>query len=288
MDILATIQTNFYLFLGLVTVLGLCIGSFLNVIIYRLPLMLEQQWRSESIEYFKLTIDTKLDEKLSLWQGRSFCPHCKTQLRIWDNIPLISYVLLRGKCAHCKHSISLQYPIVELLCALLSLAIALHFGISWQTLAGLLFTWLLIAMSAIDIKHQILPDVLTYIGIWIGLFLSLYNVFTDSQSAILGGLIGYLSLWTIANTFKLLTKKDGMGYGDFKLFAMLGVWLGWQMLILVILVASFTGAIIGIAFLITSKSSRHTPIPFGPFLALAGWLSLLYGKGLLIHYLIRY
>ena len=278
MDILDAIQTSPVLFQTLVTLLGLCVGSFLNVIIYRLPLRMEQEWRNECIDFLKLSPAPPRSIPSNIWTSRSSCPHCKTRLRLRDNIPVLSYLFLGGKCAHCQQKISIQYPLVEISCALLSLAVAIHFGYSWQTVAGLIFTWLLITMSGIDIKHQILPDVLTYIGIWIGLLLSLSPLFVDSHSAIIGGLAGYLSLWTIANLFKLLTQKDGMGYGDFKLFALLGVWLGWQMLIFIILVAAFLGSLIGLALILFKGSSRDTPIPFGPFLALAGWIALIWGN----------
>lgn len=285
MEIIQLLQANPLLLLIYAAMLGLCIGSFLNVIIYRLPLNMEQQWRNECIDFLKLSgPEFQTEQPLSIWLSRSFCPHCKAKLRIRDNIPLFSYLFLNGRCAHCKQKISVQYPLVEFLCALLSLIIVAQFGLSWQTLGGLIFTWLLIAMSVIDLRHQLLPDVLTYIGIWLGLYLSLFNIFVDSHAAIIGGLAGYLSLWAIAKLFKLLTHKDGMGYGDFKLFAMLGVWLGWQMLTFIILIAALLGTIIGISYLAIKRYSRQTPIPFGPFLAIAGWITLIWGKELLIQY----
>lgn len=288
MDILYAIQTNPILFYILVTLLGLCIGSFLNVIIYRLPLRMEQEWRNECIDFLKLPAAPLKSTPLNIWTSRSFCPHCKARLRLRDNVPVLSYLFLRGKCTHCQQKISIQYPLVEITCALLSLAVAIHYGYTWQTMAGLVFTWLLIVMSGIDIKHQILPDVLTYIGIWIGLLLSLFTLFVDSHSAIIGGLAGYLSLWIVAHLFKLLTQKEGMGYGDFKLFALLGVWLGWQMLTFILLVAAFLGSLIGLAFIVLKKSSRDTPIPFGPFLALGGWIACMWGNTLIAPYLTLY
>ena len=284
--ILKLIQDSPSLLLSLVVVLGLCIGSFLNVIIYRLPLRIEQEWRNECDAYLKMSSTDVTSAPFKLWGSHSCCPHCKTRLRLRDNVPLPGYLFPGGACAHCQKPVSVQYPLVELSCALLGVLVVAHFGYSWQTLAGLFFTWLLIIMAGIDIKHQMLPDVLTYIGIWAGLLSSLYNVFTDSHSAIIGGLAGYLSLWAVANSFKLLTGKEGMGYGDFKLFALLGVWLGWQWLIPVILIAASSGTVIGMTAIVFKKADKDTPVPFGPFLALAGWLVLIGGKDLLFQYLL--
>ncbi len=281
-NIINIICTHSILFVSFITLLGLLMGSFLNVIIYRLPLRMEQEWRNECIDCLQ-SAQAK-SPLLAIGCSRSFCPHCKTQLRIRDNIPLLSYLGLRGKCAHCQQKISIQYPLVELISALLSGLLAAHFGCTWQTGAGLIFTWLLIAMSVIDFKHQLLPDMLTYIGIWLGLLCSVFQLRIDSHSAIIGGIIGYLSLWSIAKLFKLLTQKEGMGYGDFKLLAMLGTWLGWQMLPFIILGATLLGTLVGITLMLLKQSSRNTPIPFGPFLAIAGWLALMQGPNLLSYY----
>ncbi|CAM4468183.1 MAG: Type 4 prepilin-like proteins leader peptide-processing enzyme [Legionellaceae bacterium] len=267
-----------YFFLILIAFLSLCMGSFLNVIIYRLPIQLENEWHKACHDYVnaKDALPISSDTK----NLRSYCPQCKKVLRIRDNIPIFSYLFLKGKCAHCKTPISLQYPLIEILCTLTSVIIAWHFGISLQTLAGLFFTWLLIIQSSIDFKHQLLPDVLTYIGIWVGLLFSINSLFTDSHSAIIGGIVAYLTLWTMAKLFKLVTHKEGMGYGDFKLYAMLGTWLGWQSLIFILFLATFSGLLIGIISIFLKKTTKETPIPFGPFLAFAGWTTLLVGNNI--------
>lgn len=284
MDVISVFSQNINFFLLVVVIVALVIGSFLNVIIYRYPLMMQAQWQEQCTELLQGTCAVK-KAALNLAYPASHCPHCQHRLSVLHNIPVLSFLFLKGKCAFCKHKISLRYLVIELLSALLGFIIAYHYGFSWQTAAGLFFTWILLCLTAIDLEHQLLPDELNYIGLWVGLFLSLFNVFIDPQSAIIGGLCGYLSLWTVAMLFKYFTGKEGMGHGDFKLFAFLGAWLGWQMLPLVILIASSLGAIIGISLIAFKKLSRNTPIPFGPYLALAGWIALLWGKNSLNLYI---
>jgi leader peptidase (prepilin peptidase)/N-methyltransferase len=273
--------------------LGLLIGSFLNVVIYRLPLMMEREWsrhceESESCviarRYSDEAIHKNNDEKFNLLLPYSHCPHCKKTIRPWENIPIISYICLRGKCSQCKASIPLRYPLVELLTALLSVFLAYHYGFSLALLATLGLTWLLIALTFIDIDTHLLPDDLTYLGLWAGLFFSLYAVFVTPSDAIVGAICGYVSLWSLYWIFKWVTHKEGMGYGDFKLMALAGAWVGWQYLPLVILIASFTGALFGITKILFMKAHKDHPLPFGPFIALGTWLTVLYGDKLFDSY----
>ena len=223
---------------------------------------------------------------------RSTCPHCNAAIKAHQNIPLLSYLLLGGKCANCKGRISARYPIVELVTALLSAAVAWHFGWHWQTVAALSFTWALVALTVIDLDHQILPDVVTLPLLWLGLLLSLAwhpgltpPMPVDPRSAIVGAAAGYLSLWLVYWAFKLATGKEGMGYGDFKLFGAFGAWMGWQMLPLIILLSAFTGAVVGIALIVLRGRDRSIPIPFGPYLAAAGWIALMWGPQIVGGYL---
>lgn len=259
-------------------VLGLIIGSFLNVVIYRLPIMMQRSWRKECHEFLELEHDQIEPNPLNLSIPRSSCPHCNQPIRAHENIPVVSYVLLKGQCAHCKHPISIRYPFVELLTGLCSAWIAWHFGFTIDTLFALLLTWSLIALSGIDIDHQLLPDSIMLPILWLGLFLSLFNIFADSHSSIIGAVSGYLLLWTVYQLFKLTTGKEGMGFGDFKLLALLGAWIGWQYLLTIILLSSFAGAIVGIAMVVLVKHDRNIPIPFGPYLAAAGWIALIWGN----------
>jgi len=213
----------------LVGIIGLLVGSFLNVVIYRLPIMMQQQWRVDCLDYLKIEHSTE-GETFNLALPKSTCPNCKTPILARHNIPVLSYLWLRGKCATCKNPISARYPTVELLTAILSMSVAWHFGFSQQAAAGLFLTWTLIALSGIDLDHQLLPDVIIFPTLWLGLILSLFNVFTDSQTSIIGAAAGYLLLWSVYHGFNLFTGKEGMGQGDFKLLAMLGAWLGWQYL----------------------------------------------------------
>lgn len=277
-------DSHFTFYIITVAIYGLAIGSFLNVVIYRLPIMLDRQWQENA----RLTLDLETNqnsESVSLTTPRSRCPHCSHPITAWENIPVISYLMLRGKCSACNASISVRYPLVELLTAVLSASIAWSFGVTATTLAGLVFIWALIPLALIDYDHQILPDTITLPFLWLGLLVNSFGIFTDLHSAVIGALAGYLSLWLVYQAFKLVTKKEGMGFGDFKLFAMLGAWLGWQLLPLAILLAAFSGAIIGGIYLSLSKHGRDHPIPFGPFLCVAGWVALIWGHDLVQAYL---
>lgn len=268
----------------LVFVLGLLVGSFLNVVIYRLPVMMQSGWRRDCLEYLQLPHEPD-PEPFNLLLPGSRCPACKTAIKAYQNIPVISYLFLGGKCSHCATPISIRYPLIEAFTGLCSALVAWRFGYSVALIFGLLLTWSLIALSFIDIDHQLLPDSITLPGIWLGLFLSLFAVFLDMQSSIIGAIAGYLSLWSVYQLFKLLTGKEGMGYGDFKLLAMLGAWLGWQALPAIILLSSLVGALIGIALILFRQHNPQKPIPFGPYLAAAGWLTLVWGDQINTFYL---
>lgn len=284
-------STGFYL--SVVGLLGLTVGSFLNVVIHRLPIMMEREWRASCVEITEgdNTADTASNtqkdnsETFNLSTPRSRCPHCGHAISALENIPVLSYLWLRGRCSGCSAKISMRYPIIEFITALLSVTVAWHFGFSWAALAGLFFTWALIALTMIDFDHQLLPDSITLPFLWLGLTLSLWQVFVDSPTAIIGALAGYLSLWTIYWAFKLLTGKEGMGYGDFKLLALLGAWMGWQMLPVIILLSSAVGAVVGITLIVVRGRDRNIPIPFGPYLAAAGWIALLWGHDITNAYL---
>ena len=257
-------------------VLGLLIGSFLNVLVYRLPVMMQRDWQAQAREILELPAapDAPL---FNLILPHSRCPHCGHEIRPWENIPLLSYLFLRGKCSSCKAPISLRYPLVELACGLLSAYVAWHFGFGWQTAGMLLLTWGLLAMSLIDADHQLLPDALVLPLLWLGLIANYFGLFTSLEAALWGAIGGYLSLWSVYWLFKLVTGKEGMGYGDFKLLAMLGAWGGWQVLPLTILLSSLVGAVLGLIMLRLRNAETSTPIPFGPYLAIAGWIALLWG-----------
>ena len=270
-----------YLQLPLAFILGLIIGSFLNVVIYRLPRRMETELEAACLEH----AGDEVEHEPNSWFGLKFlltppstCPACGHRIRAWENIPLISWLLQKGRCTSCGTKISVQYPVVELLSGLLSLVVVWHFGFTWQALAALILTWALLAMSVIDIRIQILPDVLILPLIWLGLLLNLNGMFTDIHSAIYGAVAGYLSLWFIFHLFLLITGKEGMGYGDFKLFSLFGAWLGWQMLPQILLLSAAVGAITGIGMIIFLGRDRSIPIPFGPYLAAAGWIALLWGE----------
>ncbi|WP_376746743.1 MULTISPECIES: prepilin peptidase [Stutzerimonas stutzeri subgroup] len=264
--------------------LGLLIGSFLNVVIYRLPIMMQREWRAQALEYLECPPEP-VRERFNLLLPSSRCPHCDHQIRSWENIPLVSWLALRGKCSSCRAPISSRYPLVELACGLLSGYVAWHFGFTWQAGAMLLLTWGLVAMSMIDIDHQLLPDSLVLPLLWLGLILSNFGLFVSLESALWGAVAGYLSLWSVYWLFKLVTGKEGMGYGDFKLLAMLGAWGGWQVLPLTILLSSVVGAVLGTILLRVQRAESSTPIPFGPYLAIAGWIALLWGDRITESYL---
>jgi leader peptidase (prepilin peptidase)/N-methyltransferase len=265
-------------------VLGLLVGSFLNVIIYRLPIMMQRDWRMQALEYLESPAEPA-GERFNLLLPNSRCPHCNHQIRSWENIPLVSWLALRGKCSSCRAPISCRYPLVELACGLLSGYVAWRFGFSWQAGAMLLLTWGLLAMSMIDVDHQLLPDILVLPLLWLGLILNNFGVFVPLNSALWGAVAGYLSLWSVYWLFKLATGKEGMGYGDFKLLAMLGAWGGWQVLPLTILLSSVVGAVLGSILLRMQRAENNTPIPFGPYLAIAGWIALLLGDWITQSYL---
>ncbi len=270
-------ETPWFLYTA-VTAFGLVIGSFLNVVIFRLPKMMEQSWRRECCEFLEQSAPEQ--DKLSLAFPNSSCRICGTEIKPWHNIPVVSFLLLGGKCAACKAPISWRYPIVELFTGLLSLAAAMTFGPTWMLLGALLLIWASIALTGIDIDTQLLPDSITLPLLWLGLLFNIYEVFTTLEAAVIGAAAGYLALWSVYWLFKLTTGKEGMGYGDFKLLAALGAWFGWQALPLIIILSSFVGAAIGIGLVVAQRQGREVPMPFGPYLAGAGLLTLFFGEQL--------
>ena len=285
--ILETLQSSPLLFIAGCLVVGLLVGSFLNVVIYRLPVMMEREWKNECRLILELDQEASAEHStvFNLAQPNSRCPHCDTSIKPWQNIPVISYILLRGSCANCGASISLRYPIIEAVTGLLSAVIAWQLGVSPQTLAALLFTWCLISLTMIDADHKLLPDQITLPLLWGGLLINSFGLIVPLYDAVWGAIGGYLSLWSVYWGFKLLTGKEGMGYGDFKLLAALGAWMGWQSLLIIILLSSLVGAIVGTIMLVASKRGRDTAIPFGPYLAAAGWITLLWGDQIINAYL---
>jgi leader peptidase (prepilin peptidase)/N-methyltransferase len=270
--------------LGGVAVLGLIVGSFLNVVIHRLPLMLRRSWQADCAE-LQGREAPEPGPRFDLWAPGSHCPQCGQPIRAWQNIPVLSYLWLRGRCARCGARIPLRYPVVEILTALLSVAVAWRFGPSGQTLGGLAVTWSLIALAFIDLDEQILPDAITLPALWLGLAVNLGGLFAPIEASVIGAIVGYGLLWTVYQLFRVLTGKEGMGYGDFKLLGMLGAWLGWQALPVVVLLASVAGASIGIALVLLRGHDRNVPIPFGPYLAVGGWVALLWGPQITTTYL---
>ncbi len=283
-DLVSFFEFHFTTYLTALFILGLLIGSFLNVVIYRLPIMMQREWRHDCLEFLEQPPDAAT-AKFNLSAPRSRCGGCGHAISALENIPIISYLVLRGKCRECKTPISMQYPLVELFTGLISVAIGWHFGVSLQALAGLFFSWCLIAASGIDLGHKLLPDNITLPLMWLGILLSLFNVFIDLETSVIGAMTGYLCLWSVFMLFKLVTGKEGMGHGDFKLLAALGAWCGWKMLLVIVLTSSLVGAIVGISMILLSKTERGTQIPFGPYLAAAGWISFLWGAVLLNTYL---
>ena len=270
-------------FTAVAVVLGLCVGSFLNVVIHRLPRMLERQWRLECAEI--AGTEAPAEERYDLVLPPSRCPGCGHAITARENIPLVSYFLLRGRCSSCKTRISPRYPFVEALAGLLSGYVAWRFGLSAATLGALLFCWAMVALAFIDLDTFYLPDNITLLLLWTGLVFNVFGVFTDLGSAVIGAAAGYLALWSVFWLYKLATGKEGMGYGDFKLLAAIGAWLGWKALPLVILLSSFVGAVIGIALIVFARRERHMPIPFGPYLAIAGVIALFHGGAINTRYL---
>lgn len=262
--------------------LGAIVGSFINVISLRMPKMMEKSWHSQCCEL--LGIPEQAEEKeqpFNLAFPPSHCPNCQHQIHWWENIPMFSYLALGGKCSNCKQAISVQYPLVELLTGILSALVVWQLGLSIQACAALLLTWGLITLATIDAKTQFLPDDITLPLIWLGLAVNMFSVFTSLEDAVIGAIAGYLSLWTIFWVYKLLTAKEGMGYGDFKLLAALGAWMGWQVLPMIILLSSVFGTLIGVSLIVFKSRDSQAPMPFGPYLAIAGWVSLVWGETIL-------
>lgn len=289
-----------WLFTGLAFVFAAVIGSFINVVIYRLPVMLKREWQQECESYleeyqpaaFKLLTDKKLLQpidklpaKFNLIVPGSACPTCHAAIKPWHNLPIIGWLWLRGKCAACQQPISGRYPLFELLAATLVASLAWHFGPTWQFALSALLTFALIALAGIDIDEMLLPDQLTLPFLWLGLAVNSVGLFVPLTDAVIGAIAGYLSLWSVFWLFKLLTGKEGMGYGDFKLLALFGAWLGWQMLPLIILLSSLVGAVIGLSLMLFKGMQRNNPIPFGPYIVIAGWVALLWGPTIVSWYL---
>jgi len=271
-------------FVALASVLGLIVGSFLNVLVWRLPKMLAREWRAQAHEVLGLPAEP-VGPTPNLMRPNSCCPQCDHGIRPWENIPLLSYLILKGRCAHCKARISLRYPFTELACGLLSAIVAWHFGVGWQAGAVLLLTWGLLAMSLIDADHQLLPDVLVLPLMWLGLIVNSFALLVPLSDAVWGAVAGYMSLWSVFWLFKLITGKDGMGYGDFKLLALLGAWGGWQIVPMTLLMASLVGVFAGLILMRVRKTQVSTPMPFGPYLAIASWIALLWGGQITDFYL---
>ena len=272
-------------FIAVAFAFALIIGSFLNVVIYRLPLMMQRDWREQCDELSKEPAPDLPDGKFNIIVPRSRCPSCGAAIKAWQNIPVLSYLLLGAQCSNCQALISIRYPLVETLTAILAAVCAWHFGFGWEALMAIGLSFALVAISLIDADHQIIPDSIVIPLMWVGLIMSLFHplagadtLFIAPQDAVVGAVAGYLSLWSVYQLFKLVTGKEGMGYGDFKLLAALGAWLGWQALPTIILMSAVVGAIIGIVLIIFRGRDRQIPIPFGPYLAAAGWITMLWGE----------
>jgi len=285
MSVLQALQNQTVMLAAVCTLLGLVVGSFLNVVIHRLPKMLEREWDGHAADLLEQRDQPDAAKKLrgeevryNLMFPASACPRCGHHISAYENIPIISYLFLRGRCTSCKAPISIRYPVVEAVSGILAAAVAWRFGFTLQMAAALVFTWSLIALTAIDIDTQLLPDDITLPLIWLGLLVNVYNGFAPLQSAVIGAIAGYLSLWAVYWLFKLSTGKEGMGYGDFKLLSAIGAWLGWKLLPVVILLSSLVGAIVGIGLIAFTRHGRNTPIPFGPYLAAAGLIALYWGE----------
>ncbi len=277
MELINLLRENTTAFLIFVGFFSLIIGSFLNAAIYRIPIMLNKEWREECEALFGGEEEnSKPKEKFNLFVPRSQCPHCGHTITAIENVPVLSYLFLGGKCSSCKTGISAQYPLLEIGTALLSVFVAWKVGFGWQTLAALFLTWSLITLALIDAKTMLLPDNMTLPLMWIGIAVNYHYLFVDLQSSVLGAIIGYLSLWSLYHVFRLITGKEGMGYGDFKILAAIGAWGGWQILPFTIFVASLLGAVLGILWMIIQRKKDSQPIPFGPWLALAGLIGFLW------------
>ncbi|MCS6126977.1 prepilin peptidase [Shewanella baltica] len=289
-----------YLFIALSFIFAATIGSFLNVVIHRFPVMMKREWQQECNQYLqeyhedivkKIGIDQlnkpidAFPEKYNLVVPGSACTKCKTSIKPWHNLPVLGWLMLKGKCAACHAPISARYPIIEFITGLLIATLAWHFGPSWQFVFASILTFVLVALTGIDLDEMLLPDQMTLPLLWLGLIINLNHTFASPTDAIIGAAAGYLSLWSIFWLFKILTGKEGMGYGDFKLLAVFGAWLGWQMLPLVILLSSLVGAVVGITMIVSKRLKQGNPIPFGPYIAAAGWIALLFGQQIVDWYL---
>lgn len=288
-DFISLMNSNQTFFFGVTFIFSLMIGSFLNVVIFRLPKMLEQGWKKECREFLADELakpkSQNKEELITLSTPSSTCPSCQHKIRFYENIPVISWLVLRGKCSQCRSKISLRYPLVELTTAILSVVIAAHFGVTLTTLFLLILTWGLVCLTLIDFDHMLLPDQITLPLLWLGLLVNLNGAIVPLNDSVIGAVAGYMSLFSIFWLFKLITGKEGMGHGDFKLVAVFGAWIGWQLLPLLILMASAVGAVIGISMMMFKNHQREQAIPFGPYLAIAGWITLLWGNGIWAWYL---
>lgn len=289
MDLIEYLNNSPVVFVICSGILGLAVGSFLNVVILRLPVMMERQWRAqcrellhdrEDVENRPSENDTD-QQRFDLIYPPSHCPKCGHKISALENIPVLSYLMLKGKCSACGVRIPMRYPLIETITGILSVIVAWHFGFGWQAGAALVLSWSLISLTVIDIDHQLLPDSITLPMLWLGLIATLFGIFIDSKDAIIGALAGYLSLWSIYKLFKWTTGKEGMGYGDFKLLAMLGAWMGWKMILPTVLLSSLVGAVVGITMIALHGRDKNIPIPFGPYLATAGWICLLWGEDII-------
>jgi len=288
MSLIQVLQNQAVTLAAVCALVGLVVGSFLNVVVHRLPKMLERDWDGQAADVLEHKglpdVAKKLrgsdGQRYNLMTPASTCPHCGHKIRAYENIPILSFVFLRGRCSSCRSPITIRYPIVEAISGILAGYIGWRFGLTWAMAGALIFAWALIALTAIDIDTQLLPDDITLPLLWLGLLVNLYNGFTPLSSAVIGAVAGYLSLWAVYWLFKLTTGKEGMGYGDFKLLGAIGAWLGWKMLPVVILLSSLVGAGVGIALIVFARHGRNTPIPFGPYLAAAGLIALFWGEAI--------
>lgn len=283
MSLIYLLENSSTFFISSIFILGLLVGSFLNVVIHRLPLIMQREWEQQCHDLIGSEVPES--DELTLSKPRSRCPHCGHAITALENIPVISYLLLKGRCKDCKAPISKRYPLIELLTAIISALVAWHFGFRPAVCGALLLSWALVALTFIDVDHQLLPDSITLPLLWLGLIFNLFDTFTDINSAVIGAIAGYLALWLVYHAFRLVTGKEGMGYGDFKLLAALGAWMGWQALPMIILLSSLVGALVGISLILLKQQHRDNPIPFGPYLAAAGWLALVWGDSLTSGYL---
>lgn len=285
MSTIQLLQFQPVIFVIAMALLGLIVGSFLNVVISRLPKMMEQDWHEQCCDLLEIKNEKRMEHQVSLFFPGSSCPVCHHKITALENIPVISYLYLKGRCKSCKTKISPQYPIIEILTGLTSAYVAWHFGFTLQTLFAVLLTWALICLSMIDLEYSLLPDDITLPFLWLGLTCNIFGVFTDIYSSLIGAILGYSVLWIIFMSFKIVTGKEGMGYGDFKLLSLLGAWFGWQYLPLVILLSSIAASLIGIAMIIFRGREKSAAFPFGPYLAIAGWVTLIWGEELVGIYL---